>query len=269
MEYCFGRCFGVLFGRRQNKRLKYLTKYRDGNSYNDEGVEFQDLMDEEMNTNSYGSGGCFVTNDEVELVKRGEYNRLVEEQQKIDQEINQKLFEEEEALRLEDESYQEAQIEAERAARVTMSLKEKSIDLQENHLPKPKSADDDPQLSLAEVEDDFADFLSKVRSRSEAFRSQIDDNSTTQPSKVLLQRKPLEIEKNPSSAAKEKNIDLHAFSLSDDDDFEFGDADFDIGERMDPVGRETSTSDVLHTSALSDLDNFGFSDEEMGDFIRG
>jgi len=180
------------------------------------------------------------------------------------------LYEEEEALRLEDESYREAQIEAERAARVTMSLKEKSIDLQENHLPKPASTDGDPQLSLAEVEDDFADFLSKVRSRSEAFRSQIDDKTTT-PSKVLLQRKPLEIENNSSSpAAKDKNIDLHTFSLSDDDDFELGDTEFDIGERMDPVGRETSTS-ALHnnTSTLSDLENFGFSDDEMGDFIRG
>jgi len=263
MEYCFGRCFAVLFGRRQNKRLKYLTKYRDGNTYNDGGVEFQDLMDEEMNTNSYGSGGCFVTNDEVELVKRGEYNRLVEEQQKIDREINQKLYEEEEAFRLEDESYQEAQIEAERAARVTMSLKEKSIDLQENHLPKPTDHGD-PQLSLAEVEDDFADFLSKVRSRSEAFRSQIDDKTTKPSSKVLLQRKPIE----NSSATKEKNLDLHTFSLSDDDDFEFGeDTEFDIGERMDPVGRETSTSDVHNN--LSDLENFGFSDDEMGDFIRG
>jgi len=267
MEKCFGSCFGVLFGRRQTKRLKYLTKYRERNGYAEGGVEFQDLMDEEMNTNSYGSGGCFVTNDEVELVKRGEYNRLVEEQKKIDDQINKKLFEDEEALKREDESYQEAQIEAERAARVTMSLREKSIDLQQNYLPKSTAIDDD--LSLDELEDDFEDFISKVRSRSEAFRSQVKVDSTTgtSSSQVLLQRKQLGTGL-PSTKNRPRHTDLHAFS--DDDDFEFPeDTEFDIGERLEPVGRETKSSTILQTSALSDLDNFGFSDEEMGDFIRG
>nr|CAB3222082.1 AP-1 complex-associated regulatory protein [Phallusia mammillata] len=170
MEQCFG-CLGIIFGNRRRQRLRHLVKYKDDVSRNI-GVEFENLMLDEHKPN-YGSDLPVITQEEREYIAKRDYNKIIEEQKKVDEQINKQLFEEEEQIRVEEESFLEAQREAERATSMTLSLKEKAAGLS---TPGGDSTSRH-SLTLEEVEDDFEDFLEEVRSRSIAFRNQVASRS--------------------------------------------------------------------------------------------
>ncbi|CAK8676047.1 unnamed protein product [Clavelina lepadiformis] len=163
MEQCLG-CLGILFGtRNRRRRLRHLIKYKD-DSERQLGVEFENLILDDSSKTNYGTDMQFITQEEKEYLSKRQYDKIIEQQRKIDEQIDKKLFEEEEQVRIEEDAYLEAEKEAERAASNT----QKSTDA--NH--SSGSAGDRRSLTLEEVEEDFEDFLEEVRSRSIAFRSQ-------------------------------------------------------------------------------------------------
>lgn len=129
MQQCLG-CLGIVFGKssRRNNRRKYLVKYNDDDdAERNSGLEFENLFadnDERMN---YGSSYNFVTKEEKDLISQKQYDKIIEQQKLVDDQIRQQTYEEEEKIKYEEERFDEAHKEATRAAVAAVKLKEATI----------------------------------------------------------------------------------------------------------------------------------------------
>lgn len=163
-------CLGLAFGSRNRKnRLRYRVNY--GNQRGGSGaIEFDNLiLDDEDNTMNYGTSHHFVSQEEKEIIAKREYDKILEQQRRIDEQISKQTFEEEERLRIEEERFREAQSEASRAVSAALKVQQYS-----RGSLKSKSLPDSTLYSIDDSEDsdedDFESFLKSVKTRSDAFR---------------------------------------------------------------------------------------------------
>nr|XP_039248481.1 AP-1 complex-associated regulatory protein-like [Styela clava] len=169
MEKCMG-CLGLAFGsRRRKNRLRYRVNYGN-NPGGSSGIEFDNLIlnddDQQMN---YGTTCHFVSQEEKEIIAKREYDKILEQQRKIDEQISKQTFEEEERLRIEEERFREAQLEASKAVSAALKVQQYS-----KTGVSPKNQPDPSLYSIGdsdESDDDFELFLESVKVRSDAFRS--------------------------------------------------------------------------------------------------
>nr|XP_002126135.1 AP-1 complex-associated regulatory protein isoform X1 [Ciona intestinalis] len=287
MNQCLG-CLGMLFGSRQRKRrLKYLVKYKDDESRH-LGVEFENLVFDDDERPNYGTDSPSITREEREMLVKRQYDKILEEQRKIDEQIDKKMFEEEDLIRVEEEAYHEAQKEAARAASITLSLREQSADLAST----VGQSSNRRSLTLDEVEDDFEDFLKEVQSRSNAFRHQYANNNLDKQLDVKPDADHLSsIDRGGDGMSSEEDFLAHEISTSNKEDLEWdkyttgldGDAHVeDIpGKRLEPVGNANTSINKPNLSATISRSPdrsmeaermFSITDDEedmMGEFVQG
>ncbi|KAL8579356.1 hypothetical protein ACOMHN_026721 [Nucella lapillus] len=179
MGNCIRRCFGVV-----DKRRKYLkTRY---NVERDQFIEFENLMDEDANQDEMSR---LLTDREKQLLKSRQFDVIVHEQTQIDKEIENKLAEDEEELKRDEEVYLEAKRESSRIAKLHRA-KEKASQKNATVNGSRSWLGDDEEWEVAGGDDDFELFLANVKARSVAARAEIhsqgdgpSSSSSTAPTK--------------------------------------------------------------------------------------
>jgi len=176
MAGCFKGCWGSILDEfrkirrpiqprgRSYKRARYSEK--------EFSIEFENLIDDE---DFYPPSRRVVTDTETELITQRKYNELVEQQKRVDAEVDAHLRKQEDDLRLEEEAYYEAKREAAKAARQARRQIEERLTKQKEKTVFPKGIYDDGSLSSLNFSDDdsaeldaedFDSFLEKVKARS-------------------------------------------------------------------------------------------------------
>lgn len=82
-------CLGMAFGsRRRRNRLRYRVNYGNKPGEN-RGVEFNNLiLDDDDHPINYGTTHHFVSQEEKDIIAKREYDKILEQQRKIDQQIS-------------------------------------------------------------------------------------------------------------------------------------------------------------------------------------
>lgn len=109
--------------------------------------------------------GRLVTEREKQLLASKQYTNLIHEQKRIDAEIDSKLAQQEEELRLEEEKFYEAKREAARIAKL-QKAKEKKAKTSAPSGSKSWLGENEKDWDVAGGEDDFELFLANVKARS-------------------------------------------------------------------------------------------------------
>ncbi|CAH1794174.1 unnamed protein product [Owenia fusiformis] len=172
MGNCCAKCLGKL-----DKRKYLRTRYNVERTLS---IEFENLMDEEGGPQDENPRP--VNERERLLLSERQYDTIVHEQLRIDAEIEQKLNEQEEAIRYEEEAYYEAKREASRIAKIRRDEENK---INANNLQNQSNSwlgDQEEEWEVAGGEDDFEMFLESVRARSINTRRQQLQNEGTQDS---------------------------------------------------------------------------------------
>ncbi|KAJ8318882.1 hypothetical protein KUTeg_003973 [Tegillarca granosa] len=107
-----------------------------------------------------------VTDRERQLLSSKQYTELINEQKKLDNELDKKLAEQEEEIRKEEEAYYEARREAARIAKLQKAKEEAAKAKNSTKGTKSWLGDDENEWDVAGGEDDFEMFLASVKARS-------------------------------------------------------------------------------------------------------
>ncbi|KAL5018844.1 hypothetical protein ScPMuIL_004566 [Solemya velum] len=164
MGNCLARCFGRIDKRRKYLRTKYSVE-------RDISIEFENLMDDVI---CFVSLSRLVTDRERLLLSSKQYTALLNEQKRIDTDIDQQLSKQEEELRAEEEAYYEAKREAARIAKL-QKVKEKAAKGKNATTKGGRSwlGDDENEWEVAGGDDDFEMFLASVKARSMKVRANV------------------------------------------------------------------------------------------------
>lgn len=178
MASCMRGCWGVfseeLRKLRRPAHLRGRTYRRARYSEKELSIEFENLIDEE---DFNPRPRRILTETETELITQKRYNDLVEQQKKVDAEIDAQLSRREEDLRLEEEAYYEAKREAARVAKQARQMEENKASkekdkrvrrgfLEDSSLSSWLS-DDGVSVDSNDLDvEDFDAFLEKVKARS-------------------------------------------------------------------------------------------------------
>lgn len=178
MASCMRGCWGVfseeLRKLRRPAHLRGRTYRRARYSEKELSIEFENLIDEE---DFNPRPRRILTETETELITQKRYNDLVEQQKKVDAEIDAQLSRREDDLRLEEEAYYEAKREAARVAKQARQMEENKASkekdkrvrrgfLEDSSLSSWLS-DDGVSVDSNDLDvEDFDAFLEKVKARS-------------------------------------------------------------------------------------------------------
>lgn len=155
MGNCIARCFGIADRRRKYLRTRYSVE-------RDFSIEFENLMEDDPVQDEVTR---LVTEREKQLLASKQYTNLIHEQKRIDAEIDSKLAQQEEELRLEEEKFYEAKREAARIAKL-QKAKEKKAKTSAPSGSKSWLGENEKDWDVAGGEDDFELFLANVKARS-------------------------------------------------------------------------------------------------------
>ncbi|XP_061175206.1 AP-1 complex-associated regulatory protein-like [Saccostrea echinata] len=155
MGNCIARCFGISSKRRKYLRTRYSVE-------RDISVEFENLMEDDPVQDEVTR---LVTEREKQLLASKQYTNLIHEQKRIDAEIDKKLAQQEEDIRLEEEKFYEAKREAARIAKL-QKAKEKKAKTSTQGSGKSWLGENEKDWDVAGGEDDFELFLANVKARS-------------------------------------------------------------------------------------------------------
>ncbi|XP_058956030.1 AP-1 complex-associated regulatory protein [Pocillopora verrucosa] len=193
MASCMRGCWGVfseeLRKLRRPAHLRGRTYRRARYSEKELSIEFENLIDEE---DFNPRPRRILTETETELITQKRYNDLVEQQKKVDAEIDAQLSRREEDLRLEEEAYYEAKREAARVAKQARQMEENKASkekdkrvrrgfLEDSSLSSWLS-DDGVSVDSNDLDvEDFDAFLEKVKARSLGGSSPFTSPTSTSP----------------------------------------------------------------------------------------
>lgn len=178
MASCVRGCWGIfseeLRKLRRPAHLRGRTYRRARYSEKELSIEFENLIDEE---DFNPRPRRILTETETELVSQKRFNELVEQQKKVDAEIDAQLSRREEDLRLEEEAYYEAKREAARVAKQAKQMEENKAAKEKDKRTRRGFLDDsslsswlsDDGMSVDSTEldvEDFDAFLERVKARS-------------------------------------------------------------------------------------------------------
>ncbi|PIK33831.1 hypothetical protein BSL78_29349 [Apostichopus japonicus] len=176
-----GNCLASLFGRPRRPRSYFTGRYKDYNV----AVEFDNLIEDE---NDDGNEREVVSKSEKEHLINKQFSKLVEDQRRVDAEIDAELHQEEERTRLEEEAYIAANREAARIAKQAKRLEEQKRKKTTSNGSVKSWAGDNGDWSMAnEDEEDFDSFLQTVTARSANVRASVASLSQTNqhPTQIL------------------------------------------------------------------------------------
>lgn len=178
MASCVRGCWGIF--SEELRKIRRPTSYR-GRTYRrarysekELSIEFENLIDEE---DFEPRPRRILTETETQLISQKRFKELVEQQKKIDDEIDAKLTRQEDDLRVEEEAFYEAKREAARVAKQAKQREESKI-AKEKEKSVRKGFLEDSSLSSWLSDDgmsaegneldveDFDAFLEKVKARS-------------------------------------------------------------------------------------------------------
>lgn len=174
MRGCWGVFSEELRKLRRPAHLRGRTYRRARYSEKELSIEFENLIDEE---DFNPRPRRILTETETELITQKRYNDLVEQQKKVDAEIDAQLSRREDDLRLEEEAYYEAKREAARVAKQARQMEENKASkekdkrvrrgfLEDSSLSSWLS-DDGVSVDSNDLDvEDFDAFLEKVKARS-------------------------------------------------------------------------------------------------------
>ncbi|CAH1794175.1 unnamed protein product [Owenia fusiformis] len=207
MGNCCAKCLGKL-----DKRKYLRTRYNVERTLS---IEFENLMDEEGGPQDENPRP--VNERERLLLSERQYDTIVHEQLRIDAEIEQKLNEQEEAIRYEEEAYYEAKREASRIAKIRRDEENK---INANNLQNQSNSwlgDQEEEWEVAGGEDDFEMFLESVRARSINTRRQQLQNEGTQGVDPSLPKQPRSRTEEELAKLTHKNKQTEAESPTSND----------------------------------------------------
>lgn len=189
MRGCWGVFSEELRKLRRPAHLRGRTYRRARYSEKELSIEFENLIDEE---DFNPRPRRILTETETELITQKRYNDLVEQQKKVDAEIDAQLSRREEDLRLEEEAYYEAKREAARVAKQARQMEENKASkekdkrvrrgfLEDSSLSSWLS-DDGVSVDSNDLDvEDFDAFLEKVKARSLGGSSPFTSPTSTSP----------------------------------------------------------------------------------------
>lgn len=178
MASCMKGCWGIFSEEfrklRRPAHIRGRTYRRARYSEKELSIEFENLIDEE------DFNPCprrILTETETELISQKRFNDLVQQQKKLDAEIDAQLSRQEDDLRLEEEAYYEAKREAARVAKQARQMEEMKAAREKENRTRRGFLDDsslscllsDDTVSVDSTEldvEDFDAFLEKVKARS-------------------------------------------------------------------------------------------------------
>lgn len=193
MASCMRGCWGVfseeLRKLRRPAHLRGRTYRRARYSEKELSIEFENLIDEE---DFNPRPRRILTETETELITQKRYNDLVEQQKKLDAEIDAQLSRREDDLRLEEEAYYEAKREAARVAKQARQMEENKASKEKDKKVRRGFLEDsslsswlsDDGFSVDSTEldvEDFDAFLEKVKARSLGGSSPFTSPTATTP----------------------------------------------------------------------------------------
>ncbi|XP_027052378.1 AP-1 complex-associated regulatory protein-like [Pocillopora damicornis] len=190
MASCMRGCWGIfseeLRKLRRPAHLRGRTYRRARYSEKELSIEVRSLVSYELRPRR------ILTETETELITQKRYNDLVEQQKKVDAEIDAQLSRREEDLRLEEEAYYEAKREAARVAKQARQMEENKASkekdkrvrrgfLEDSSLSSWLS-DDGVSVDSNDLDvEDFDAFLEKVKARSLGGSSPFTSPTSTSP----------------------------------------------------------------------------------------
>ncbi|XP_048762474.1 AP-1 complex-associated regulatory protein-like [Ostrea edulis] len=155
MGNCIARCFGISDKRRKYLRTRYSVE-------RDISIEFENLMEDDTVQDEVTR---LVTEREKQILASKQYTNLIHEQKCIDAEIDKKLSQQEEDIRLEEEKFYEAKREASRIAKL-QKAKEQKTKATVQRKSRSWLGENEKNWDVAGGEDDFELFLANVKARS-------------------------------------------------------------------------------------------------------
>ncbi|XP_068706359.1 AP-1 complex-associated regulatory protein-like [Montipora capricornis] len=178
MASCVRGCWGIFSEEvrklRRPANFRGRTYRRARYSEKEMSIEFENLIDEE---DFNPRPRQILTETETQLISQKRFHELVEQQKKIDAEIDAQLSRDEDNLRVEEEAYYEAKREAARVAKQAKQMQENKIAKEKEKRIRRGFLDDsslsswltDDGMSADDAEldvEDFDAFLEKVKARS-------------------------------------------------------------------------------------------------------
>jgi len=174
MRGCWGVFSEELRKLRRPANFRGRTYRRARYSEKELSIEFENLIDEE---DFNPRPRRILTETETSLITQKRYNELIEQQKRVDAEIDAQLSRQEDDLRLEEEAYYEAKREAARVAKQAKQAEESKVAKEKEKRIRRGFLDDsslssllsDDGISVDSTEldvEDFDAFLEKVKARS-------------------------------------------------------------------------------------------------------
>ncbi|XP_077999438.1 AP-1 complex-associated regulatory protein-like isoform X3 [Glandiceps talaboti] len=146
------------------------TSYFRDNEEESLTIEFENMIDQD---NDPSNQEYITENERSHLISRN-YDKIVEDQRKLDEEIDAELNRQEEVVKVEEEAYIAAKKEAARVARQKKREEEKK---KANGRPPGWLGGDESEWDVAGGEDDFEMFLENVKARSLNVQTNIIEDS--------------------------------------------------------------------------------------------
>lgn len=174
MRGCWGVFSEELRKLRRPATFRGRTYRRARYSEKELSIEFENLIDEE---DFNPRPRQILTETETQLISQKRFHELVEQQKKVDAEIDAQLSRQEDDLRLEEEAYYEAKREAARVAKQAKQMEESKVAKEKEKRTRRGFLEDsslsswlsDDGMSVDSTEldvEDFDAFLEKVKARS-------------------------------------------------------------------------------------------------------
>jgi hypothetical protein len=129
----------------------------------DISIEFENLLENDTVDDEVTR---LVTEREKQILASKQYTNLIHEQRFIDAEIDKKLSQQEEDIRLEEEKFYEAKREASRIAKLQKAKEQKTKATVQRKSGSWLGDEDEKDWDVAGGEDDFELFLANVKARS-------------------------------------------------------------------------------------------------------
>ncbi|XP_006819893.1 AP-1 complex-associated regulatory protein-like [Saccoglossus kowalevskii] len=245
-----GNCWDLCFGTTKSRTGSYLRNDYEGESLN---IEFENLVEENDASDSQGS---FILESERNHLMSRNYQKIVEDQRKLDEQIDEELNRQEGHLKVEEDAYIAAKKEAARVAR--QKRLEESKSKANGTGPKRWLGENESDWDVAGGEDDFEMFLESVKARSlNPPGNGMDSVANAMTEKKVTEAEVLDLARE---AVGEINTGL---DLDWEEDFvgaEISESDF-VGSNDDPAMLDAEHTEIIAARKNSPPNNSGNSNE--------
>lgn len=162
---CFSTIFGNIKGARTRARRYRRARYNE----REYSIEFENLIEDD---DFQPSRRFMVSEEEKDVVSKGRYDALIDQQKRTDAAIEEQLRKQEDDLRLEEEAYYQAKREAAKVSTQSKTKQTEKATAQNKRIFDSEEftswlSQENLEITSPELDvEDFDTFLEKVKARS-------------------------------------------------------------------------------------------------------